>query len=167
MVEVPEEIKDKWYLIMRSKVLAFPDKYPLFRVEGHQIYRLIATNSFSGANSNDWKLMLPKELRRPAFGECHDHPTAAHLGIAKTLGRMRKLYYWPGMKTDDVSLVKECKTCAQVKVSSEPKSGLMGQVKKVSYPFQMLPIDFLGPLPRSSSGNYYIFVVTDCFSKFF
>ena len=166
IIEVPETVKDNWYNSLRSKIKAFPESYPLFRVDGQRIFRLVHQKDFSGTNENEWKLVLPKELRRSALSECHDDPTSAHLGIFKTLCRVRELYYWPGLKEDVVRYLRSCKTCAQVKSSSQAKSGLMGQGKNVSYPFQMLAIDFLGPLPRSRAGNQYILVVTDCFTKF-
>ena len=34
-----------------------------------------------------------------------------------------------------------------------------------NYPFKMLPWDIMGPLPVTSSGNKYILVITDIFSK--
>ena len=166
MIEVPEKIQDKWYLSLRSKILAFSESYPLFRVDDQKIFRLIHQRDFLGTNYNEWKLVLPKELRRQALSECHDDPISAHLGVFKTLNRLREIYYWPDMRHDVIRFVNACKTCAQVKTSSQAKSGRMGQRKNVAYPFQMLAIDFLGPLPRTRSGNLYILVVTDCFTKF-
>jgi hypothetical protein len=148
MIEVPEKIQDKWYLSLRSKILAFPESYPLFRVDDQKIFRLVHQRDFLGTNYNEWKLVLPKELRRQALSECHDDPTSAHLGVFKTLNRLREIYYWPDMRHDVTRFVNACKTCAQVKTSSQAKSGRMGQRKNVAYPFQMLAIEFLGPLPR-------------------
>ena len=34
-----------------------------------------------------------------------------------------------------------------------------------SYPFEKLSRDIMGPLPQTSSGNKYIVIVTDLFSK--
>jgi len=42
-------------------------------------------------------------------------------------------------------------------MSSQPES---------SRPFQKLYVDFLGPYPRSTSGNFGIFIVLDHYSKF-
>ena len=166
ILEIKEPIQDEWYLALKAKILAFPDKYPLFRVDNGKIFKLFRTAEFSGTNNNDWKLVVPQELRLGALKECHDEPTSAHLGILKTLGRLKELYYWPSMRNDVVKYINACKICAQVKHSSQPKSGFMGQAKSVAHPFQMLSIDFLGPLPRSKAGNQFILVITDCFTKF-
>lgn len=42
----------------------------------------------------------------------------------------------------------------------------MGKYSEISRPFQKLYIDFLGPYPRSKSGNSMIVIVVDQFSKF-
>lgn len=42
----------------------------------------------------------------------------------------------------------------------------MGQHPRVTRPWQMISVDLCGPLPRSTSGYRYIFVVQDYFSKF-
>lgn len=42
----------------------------------------------------------------------------------------------------------------------------MGKFKQSSRPFQLISIDFIGPLPRSTRQNKYVLVITDWFSKF-
>lgn len=42
----------------------------------------------------------------------------------------------------------------------------MGKTFKVERPFQHLYIDYLGPYPRSRSGNTHLFVVLDQLTKF-
>ena len=166
VVEVPQQTFDPWYNDLRTKISTFPEKYPSFRIKEQKIFRCVNTPNFAGTNNSHWKLLLPKELRKQALLECHDEPLASHLGTFKTLGRLRELYYWPDMKNDVIRYVRACSICAKTKASSQAKPGLMGQVKQVRFPFQMLSIDFLGPLPRSRSGNQHILVVTDCFTKY-
>jgi len=35
----------------------------------------------------------------------------------------------------------------------------------VGYPFQMIAVDIMGPFPKSKTGNYYILVAEDYFTK--
>lgn len=42
----------------------------------------------------------------------------------------------------------------------------MGAEKNISFPFQAISMDLLGPLPKSKRGNQYVLVVTDYFTKF-
>jgi len=44
--------------------------------------------------------------------QLHDTPTAGHLGIAKTLQRVRQRYYWVGCHQDVQQWCKSCDACA-------------------------------------------------------
>ena len=166
LVQFQLPVKDPWYVGLKSKIVAFPEDYPLFRISEEKIFRLVNKQEPSGVNSNSWKLVLPKEFRNDALVECHDVPTAGHMGVAKTLDRIRDLYFWPNMKSDVIKYLRKCKVCAMIRSPSDAKHGLMGQRKAVAFPFQSLSIDFIGPLPRSKSGNRFILAVSDIFSKF-
>ncbi|XP_018362821.1 PREDICTED: uncharacterized protein LOC108761002 [Trachymyrmex cornetzi] len=59
---------------------------------------------------------------------------------------------------------KTCKVCSARK--GPPKKGKSPlQVYNVGAPFERVQMDVLGPLPVTSSGNKYLLVVVDCFSK--
>ena len=40
------------------------------------------------------QLVPPKELRPSVLRQLHCSPTAGHLGMNKTLGRIRERFYW-------------------------------------------------------------------------
>ena len=52
------------------------------------------------------------------------------------------------------------------KKSRVTRIGLMGSEKIVKFPFQIISMDILGPLPRSMQGNTNLLVVTDWFTKY-
>lgn len=54
--------------------------------------------------------------------------------------------------------------CASQKVVDLHRVGLKGKEKEVSYPFQAISMDLLGPLLKSKSGTQYRMI--DQFSKF-
>ena len=59
---------------------------------------------------------------------------------------------------------RSCRVCVAKKgPSSKGKSPL--QIYNVGTPFQRVQMDILGPLPRTSSGNKYLLVIVDCFTK--
>lgn len=62
--------------------------------------------------------------------------------------------------------VRNCEVCKSSKPSNKIQNALMGNQRKTDRPWQMLQIDFIGPLPRSKHGFSYILVVVDTFSKF-
>jgi len=165
VIEVSLPVADNWYARVLSGVTQYPERYPLYQLRNGKLYYHRASFETPMTNLDPWKLVLPRKYRAAAFEECHASPTAAHLGIDKTYHRLSELYHWPGMRRDTLLYVSSCKVCAAHKADNKLPAGIMGVTKKVCYPFQMLAIDFLGPLPRSSSGNQYLLVVVDVFSK--
>lgn len=163
---VQGQIKDKWYLKMLDSTKLKPDQFSSWKVESNKLWKHIPSSISIGDDSEDWKLVLPKEKRLEAFMECHDAPTSGHMGVFKTYRRLQQLYYWPKMRKDTSSYVSRCKVCQQMKSSSAKPSGLMGQQRVVDKPWQMLSVDLIGPLVRSSKGNRYLMVVVDSFSKY-
>lgn len=90
----------------------------------------------------------------------------AHGGIYKTMHRISTNYYWPGMEQDVIRYIKSCDVCKAVKQSSKIQVTPMGHQRITTRPWESLYMDFVGPFPRSKSGNVYLFVVIDNFSKF-
>lgn len=99
--------------------------------------------------------------------ECHADPCAAHLGVKKTIARISERYYWPRMSRDIAKYVRQCVVCLMSKARNNVnKQGLMGKYKFANAPFQMISMDFVGPLPRTTLQNTVILVVTDWYTKF-
>jgi RNase H-like domain found in reverse transcriptase/Reverse transcriptase (RNA-dependent DNA polymerase)/Integrase zinc binding domain/Retroviral aspartyl protease len=57
-----------------------------------------------------WKLAVDENERSAVLSQCHDAPTAGHMGYLKTLRRVQETHYWPGMSKDVRSYVKSCGT---------------------------------------------------------
>lgn len=157
---------DPWYKGMLQKVEDSPEKYPEWKKVDGLLYKHVPFDFGFSTNLPAWKLVVPRNQRLEVYKSCHEDPKAAHLGVYKTVNRIRELYYWPRLLQDTRKYVKHCKTCAAQKVSSLARPGFMGQPKKVSFPWQYISIDLLGPLPRSKNGFCYLLLVSDYFTKF-
>lgn len=157
---------DSFYKNLRTKILSNPDKYPQWSVKNGYVYKCCPSKLPSTTNVSDWKLLVPRTQRQSIFESSHDAPTAAHLGFVKTLERIATVYYWPRMRRDIFRYVKNCKVCASQKSPNHQKFGLMGAEKKCRFPWQIIALDLIGPLPRSTSGNEYLLVVCDWFTKY-
>lgn len=165
-IEVDKFTPDPWYEEMMIKVNDRPDLYPNFLVKDNLLFKHLPRHQGIEANLSDWKVVVPTANRRDIMNECHDKPTAAHLGVSKTHSRILEKYYWPGMRHDINYYVKTCRVCGAHKTPCQAKAGLMGKAKVVSYPFQSISLDLMGPFPRSRRGNTQLLVVTDWFTKF-
>lgn len=157
---------DKWYLQLKAAITASPGSYPDWRVEGENIYKLVPTARLEAPNLSPWKYVVPSDFRRQILHECHDSPLAAHMGFLKTLYRVSEHYYWPKMRSSILRYVTKCRVCLSQKAATCAPPGLMGTAKKVSFPWQTISIDLMGPLPRSTSGHSYLLVVADWFTKY-
>jgi len=109
-----------------------------------------------------WKLCFGRGYRLRVLQECHDHPTAGHLGTRKTCQRVARKYYWSGLFRKVTQYVRRCLTCQKYKVSHRKPSGQMF-TRQVEEPFSVVCADFMGPLPRSRHGNTVLLVFLDAF----
>ncbi|KAK3749616.1 hypothetical protein QZH41_012954 [Actinostola sp. cb2023] len=111
-----------------------------------------------------WQLLVPKSLRPEVLRGLHDAKTAGHLGVTKTLGRVKQRFYWYKCSQDVRDWCRKCDVCA---ASKRPQKTPRAAMKRynVGAPLERVALDVLGPLPESESSNKYILVVADYFSK--
>lgn len=111
-----------------------------------------------------YQVYIPVSLRPQLLSLFHDHPLAGHLGRYKTYKRLQALAYWPGMSLEVKDYVKCCQTCQLHKPEYRKPPGQLQQTI-ISCPCEMLGVDIMGPFPRSSSGNLYLLVFVDYYSR--
>ena len=70
-----------------------------------------------------------EDLRNVIMHESHKSKYSIHPGSDKMYQDMRRLYWWPNMKTDVVMYVRKCLTCAKVKAEDQGPLGLLVQLK--------------------------------------
>nr|GFA64238.1 putative reverse transcriptase domain-containing protein [Tanacetum cinerariifolium] len=77
------------------------------------------------------RLWLPlfRGLRDLIMLESHKSKYSIHSGSDKMYHDLKKLYWWPNMKTDIATYVRRCLTCAKVKAKHQRPSGLLQQPK--------------------------------------
>ncbi|KAJ8351917.1 hypothetical protein SKAU_G00233930 [Synaphobranchus kaupii] len=82
----------------------------------------------------------------------HTHLLGAHLGVEKTLERIKTRFYWPGAKKAVEDYCRSCPDCQQVAPRPHLRSPLI-PLPIISVPFSRIGMDLVGPLPRSSRGH--------------
>ena len=117
-----------------------------------------------GTNSVRWQAVVPLSLRRKVLEYSHDIKASGHLGMNKTLSKIQQGYYWPGLQNDVRAYVGGCEKCAKKKNPTKTRIAPM-QVVRSGYPMERIALDILGELPVSESGNKYILVISDYFTK--
>ena len=110
------------------------------------------------------QLVAPKQIRQLILDELHNGVGGGHLGVEKTMGKLRQRFYWVGYKDDIYKWCRQCDTCAQNKMGPPRKRAPLQQIR-VGHPLELIAIDVMGPLPETQKGNRFIVVVSDYFSK--
>lgn len=110
------------------------------------------------------QVIIPRDERRTVLNHAHDNRTAAHLGIRKTLAKIRQQFYWPGMQDDVKRYVTGCTLCAKSKNMTQTKKAPM-QVTESGYPMERIAMDILCELPETDDGNRHILVISDYYTK--
>jgi transposase InsO family protein len=78
---------------------------------------------------------------------------------------LKKLYWWPNMKTDIAEYVGKCLTCARVKAKYQKPSGLLVQPELPMWKWERITMDFITKLPKTSTGYDTIWVIIDRLTK--
>lgn len=119
----------------------------LFKCLGPDVYRQVPTAS-----------MLSQVLEW-----CHDQ---GHVGQRATYSRVRKTFWWDGMKSACYDYVKNCVQCQK---QHDPSVRTDREMHPISVqgllPFQKVAVDLAGPLPKSSTGFRHILVVVCYLTK--
>ena len=111
-----------------------------------------------------YKIVVPKSMRNDILFQLHNSLTSGHLGMSKTIEKVRARFYWANMKSDIQDWCNCCHVCAQRKPLNKRHRGSM-KIYQVGAPMERIATDILGPLPLSKKGNRYILIVSDYFTK--
>lgn len=151
--------QDDWYERLKSRVLRNPELFPDFKCENDILYK-----HFLNGIDHQWNLIVPEMMKKRILEENHD--SCAHLGVFKTISRIKERYYWPKMFEEVKKYVNDCDVCKAAKTSNVRLTPQMGRMKFARQPWQMISIDFFGPVTRSRAGFACCLVIIDCFSKY-
>jgi transposase InsO family protein len=111
------------------------------------------------------RLIVPLVKVKEVLEENHDHMLAGHLGIAKTLAKIKRQYKWPQMKQHVVLHVNSCLICARRKSFGGTKAPLQ-PVPPVVAVWERIEMDVVGSIKESNKGYRYILVISDYASRF-
>jgi hypothetical protein len=110
------------------------------------------------------RLVVPEELKTEVMTMCHNDLGGGHLGFSKTWPKLAERFCWPGMYSDLLKWLRACEGCAKKKDPEATRTPLQ-PIPAAEYPFEMLGVDILGPLPETKKGNEYVLVFTCYLSK--
>ena len=81
----------------------------------------------------------------------HNNITAGHLGVTRTVTRIKDRFNWPFLLEDVENWCRACIECQRAKnVTRKPRAKL--RVSKVGAPMERVGIDILGPMTQTRRG---------------
>jgi hypothetical protein len=129
-----------------------------------------ASDTFTWKNDSLWykdRLYLCKnsQLKQKVLLELHTSLVGGHSGFLKTYHRVKKEFFWDGLKTDVQRFVAECLVCQQNKVETIKTAGLLQPLAIPSQRWEEVSMDFIIGLPKSE-GKSVIMVIVDRLTKY-
>ncbi len=107
------------------------------------------------------KYIVPEALQKPVIKLYHDY---AHVSAPKTQQLIQKNFWWPQMASDIQRWCDTCIVCATIN-QGKPGRTKLCRPEPPKGPWELLQLDFIGPLPSAKGGYRYCLVIIDKFSK--
>ena len=151
---ISSQNQDEWCARLKSKLTPKQKKHG-FIVIDNILYRMVPTNE-----GQKQLLCLPLSLVDDICKEFHDSPLSGHLGVKRTFQKIRSRFYRPKLPMLVQKYVQSCHICQRRNTPPLAPQGFL-QSSPLSDPFEVVSIDFLGPLTQTSRQNRHIIVLTD------
>jgi hypothetical protein len=113
------------------------------------------------------RLYLSKQskIKSTVLFELHATPTIGHSGFAKTYDRVKRSFFWDGMKQDIHNFVAECDVCQCNKKETVKSLGTLQPLPIPPAIWKDISMDFITGLPKSGNKSF-IMVVVDLLFKY-
>ena len=91
--------------------------------KGNEVYKMVNKILLIHQTGQDvgidyWRVVVPndKTMRDQIIQELHSIPYSAHPGIQRTVGKVRKSFFWRGMSGHIRESVENCPVCQTEKI---------------------------------------------------
>ncbi|XP_043958900.1 uncharacterized protein LOC122823389 [Gambusia affinis] len=111
------------------------------------------------------QLVVPKKARETVLTLGHSIPWAGHLGKYKTTARIKRYFFWPGLRSDVALFCRSCPECQKTSIRVPTKAPRQ-PLPIIGTPFLRLGMDIVGPVEKSKSGNRFMLVITDYATRY-
>ena len=110
-----------------------------------------------------WRIDVPEDkgIKEGIVEELHSTPYSAHPGIQRTIGRVRKSFYWKGMLGDVRQFVENCPVCQMEKSYHQLAKGKLTSTQIPEEKWKEISIDFITDLLVSSGNKDTVLTIVD------
>ncbi|XP_041467467.1 uncharacterized protein LOC121417796 [Lytechinus variegatus] len=119
----------------------------------------------------DWRVIhqvvVPKVFRRQILKVSHETDLGGHLGVNKTVNRILKHFFWPGLRSDVSEFCRACHACQVVgKPNQKIPPAPLRPIPAFDEPFSTIIVDCVGPLPKTKAGHEYLLTMMCAATRF-
>jgi transposase InsO family protein len=100
---------------------------------------------------------LPTSLQTAWVESHHTPPLQGHARPEEVLERLRRTYYFPHMRQKVYTQIRKCDLCRRAKYERHQPHGLLQTNKAPTTPWEVVTMDFVGPLPPSQGSDGEVF----------
>ena len=116
-------------------------------------------------------IFVPKQIEEEVVRRHHNDEREGHPGIARTMEKLQRNYYFPGMQRKVAKYIKRCDSCARNKNNNQhPQGAMIIDEPAPERPWQKITADFveMPPTRHAIWGRVMdeILVVVDSFTKY-
>ena len=109
---------------------------------------------------------ISKEERRRILQEFHEPPIGGHLGMNRTLDRLKLYTSWSGMKQDIEDYIRKCDVCQKNKITQRKTKVSLQITDTPEFVWQNCSTDIVGPLTQTCENKRYLLTFQDELSKY-
>ena len=109
-------------------------------------------------------VVVPSSLVSNVLTGLHSSPAGGHMGITRTLRRVRERFFWPKLRETVIDFIHNCQECSQSKYNPHQGKAPLQPIQ-ISEPFVFWALDYMGPISETANGNKHVLVVMDHFTK--
>ena len=138
---------------------------PSFVIKEDILYRLVLPSRFSKTRIQ--VVCLPSSMVKTLLSACHNDPmSGGHFSVDRTYNKIRRHYWWFNMKRSIHQYIRACHLCQQYNVDRQKRPGQLRSIAPPEGPFQVIGIDYCGPLKITPRSNRYVLIITDYFTRY-
>ena len=104
-------------------------------------------------------------LRRECFELVHSDAFSGHFGIARTIVKARRHFFWPTLSKDIKDWVTSCDSCQRVKALRQKPYGKLQPLQIPGRRWESISMKWTTDLPVTPQGHDSIWVVVDRLSN--
>ena len=156
-------IQEEDSTLQRAMTAAKDKSDQQFQIQRGFLYRV----KVSKQGQTNKQLALPAGLRSRVMTLAHAGVMSGHQGVHRTLERVIKSFWWPGMSNDVNLFCHSCDICQRTVSKGRIPKVPLRKMPIIDTPFKRVAVDLVGEIfPASSRGHRYILTVVDYATRY-